>query len=124
MRNISHARIQFRNEIFEDLGLFDIVSAGKDSRQRGYEDVLQVLKDQVYQSKLSSIKLPITIKGEIQTSHNKNRLMEYITTKPVPQRILEGILYIEEKDKHTQEVIVGGGLSSIRTVNGKKNITE
>lgn len=50
--------------------------------------------------------------------------MEYITTKPVPQRILEEILYTEEKDKHTQEVTVGGGLSSIRTVNGKKNITE
>lgn len=34
--------------------------------------------------------------------------MEYKTTKPCPQRILEEILYIEEKDKHTHEVTVGG----------------
>jgi hypothetical protein len=54
----------------------------------------------------------------------KNSLMKYTTTKPGPQRILEEILYTEKKDKHTHEVTVGGRLNSIRTVNGKKNITE
>ena len=49
---------------------------------------------------------------------------DYKTTKPRPHRILEEILYTEEKDKHTHEVTVGGRLNSIRTVNGKKNITE
>ena len=37
---------------------------------------------------------------------------------------LDGVSYTEEKDKHTHEVTVGGRLNSIRTVNGKKNITE
>lgn len=42
--------------------------------------------------------------------------MEYITTKPGSQRILEEVLCTEEKNKDTQ---VGG--NSIRTVNGKKH---
>lgn len=48
--------------------------------------------------------------------------MEYITTKPVPQRILKEILCTEEKDKHTQKVAGGGRLNIIRTAwKEKKN---
>lgn len=41
--------------------------------------------------------------------------MEYIITKPVPQRILKEILCTEEKDKRTQEVTGVGRLNIIRT---------
>lgn len=44
-----------------------------------------------------------------------NRAMEYIITKPVPQRILKEILCTEEKDKRTQEVTGVGRLNIIRT---------
>lgn len=34
----------------------------------------------------------------------KKKLKEFMTTKPALQRILEGVLQIEQKANHTQEV--------------------
>jgi hypothetical protein len=48
----------------------------------------------LYLTKPSSI-----IEGEIKTFHGKQKLKECLTTKPVCQKILEGILNTEE-DKH------------------------
>jgi nucleoside diphosphate kinase len=50
----------------------------------------------VYSSKLSFI-----IKRKLKTFHNK--LREFMTSKPALQKILKGILYTEEGDKHNHE---------------------
>lgn len=42
----------------------------------------------------------IIIEGERKVNCGKNRIKEFITTKQPTQKILEGILWIEEKDKH------------------------
>jgi hypothetical protein len=49
-------------------------------------------------AKLSSI-----IEGEIKTFHNKQKLKEFMTTKPLLQKILSGILHIEEVLEYVKE---------------------
>lgn len=51
-----------------------------------------------YPSKLSDI-----IESERKISHDKNRLKDYVATKPRLQRILEEMLKMEEEDKHIKE---------------------
>jgi hypothetical protein len=41
-------------------------------------------------------KLSFLIEGETKTFHNKEKLKEFATTKPVLQKILKGLLHIEE----------------------------
>jgi hypothetical protein len=60
--------------------------------------VFQPLKE----SKCQLRSLYIIIKGEIKTFHNKQKLQEFIITKPALQKILKGIIYIEEEDKCNQ----------------------
>lgn len=45
------------------------------------------------------------IEGERKVNCDKNRIKEFITTKQPTQKILEGILWIEEKDKHDHKSI-------------------
>jgi hypothetical protein len=47
-------------------------------------------------------KLTFLIEGEIKTFHNKEKLREFATTKPALQKILKGLLYIEEETRVTQ----------------------
>jgi hypothetical protein len=42
-------------------------------------------------------KLFFLIEGEIKTFHNKEKLKEFMITKPALQKILKGLLYIEEE---------------------------
>jgi hypothetical protein len=35
--------------------------------------------------------------------HNKQKLKQYMTTKPQLQKILKGILHTEDENKHIQE---------------------
>jgi hypothetical protein len=41
-------------------------------------------------------KLCFLIEGEIKTFHNKKTLKEFVTTKPALQKVLKGLLHIEE----------------------------
>lgn len=43
--------------------------------------------------------LSVLIARKIINSHNKNILKEVITTKPALQKLLEGILQIEKRNK-------------------------
>jgi hypothetical protein len=38
----------------------------------------------------------LLIEGEIKTFHNKEKLKEFVTTKPALQKILKRLLHIEE----------------------------
>jgi hypothetical protein len=45
-------------------------------------------------------KLSFIVEGEIKTLHDKQKLKKFMTTKPVLQKILKGILHTEGEDKH------------------------
>jgi hypothetical protein len=48
-------------------------------------------------------KLSFLIEGEIKTFHNKEKLKEFVSTKPALQKILKGLLHIEEETRVRQE---------------------
>jgi hypothetical protein len=52
----------------------------------------------VYPAKLSFL-----IEGEIETFHNKEKLKEFAMTKSALQKILKGLLHIEEETRVRQE---------------------
>jgi hypothetical protein len=52
----------------------------------------------VYPAKLSFL-----IEGEIKTFYNKEKLKEFATTKPALQKILKGLLHVEEETRVRQE---------------------
>jgi Holliday junction resolvase RusA-like endonuclease len=63
--------------------------------RRSWKDIIQSLKEStrlVYPAKLSFL-----IEGEIKTFHNKEKLKEFMTTKPALQKILKGLLHIETR---------------------------
>jgi hypothetical protein len=45
--------------------------------------------------------LSFKIEGEIKTFHDKQKLKQYKTTKTALQKILRGILHIEDENKHS-----------------------
>jgi hypothetical protein len=47
-------------------------------------------------------KLSFIIKGKIKTFHDKQKLKQYMTTKPL-QKILKGISHTADEDKNTHE---------------------
>jgi hypothetical protein len=48
-------------------------------------------------------KLSFKIDGTIKIFHNKQKLKQYMTTKPPLQKILQGILQTEEKSKQNHK---------------------
>jgi hypothetical protein len=42
---------------------------------------------------------------EIKVFHDKQKLKQYMTTIPPPQKILQGILYTESESQHNNESI-------------------
>jgi hypothetical protein len=52
----------------------------------------------VYPAKLSFL-----IEGEIKIFQNKEKLQEFVTTKPALQKILSGLLLIEEETRVRQK---------------------
>jgi hypothetical protein len=48
-------------------------------------------------------KLSFKIQGAIKAFHNKQKLKQYMTTKPPLQKILQGILHTENKSKQKHE---------------------
>jgi hypothetical protein len=52
---------------------------------------------------LYSAKLSFKIDGAIKVFHDKQKLKQYMTPKPPLQKILQGILHIENKCKQNHE---------------------
>jgi hypothetical protein len=52
---------------------------------------------------INTAKLSFLIEREIKIFHNKEKLKEFVTTKPALQKILKGRLHIEEETRVTQE---------------------
>jgi hypothetical protein len=48
-------------------------------------------------------KLSFKIDGAIKIFHNKQKLKQYMTTKPLLQKILQGILHTEDKSKQNHK---------------------
>jgi hypothetical protein len=66
---------------------------------------------------LYSVKLSLKIDGAIKGIHNKQKLKQYMTTKPLLQKILQGILHTENKaNKNTK----GQAIPNHRRRKGKK----
>jgi hypothetical protein len=47
--------------------------------------------------------LSFKTEGEIKIIHGKQKLKQYMTTKPPLQKIMKGILHTEDEDKHSPE---------------------
>jgi hypothetical protein len=48
-------------------------------------------------------KLSFKIEGMIKIFHDKQKLKQYMTTKPPLQKILQGILHTEDENKQNHE---------------------
>jgi hypothetical protein len=71
--------------------------------RKSWNEVFQVLRENNFSSRiLYPEKLLFKIEGEIKVLHDKQKLKQYMTTKPLLQKILKGILHTEEKNKHTK----------------------
>jgi hypothetical protein len=71
---------------------------------RSWRDIIQALKENNCQPTLVyTTKLSFLIEREIKTFHNKEKLKEFATTKPALQKILKGLLHIEEETRVRQE---------------------
>jgi hypothetical protein len=62
------------------------------------------LKENIFKYRtLSLVKLSFIMEGKIKTFYDKQKLKQYVTTKPQFQKILKGIIHEEDEDKYTQE---------------------
>jgi hypothetical protein len=66
--------------------------------RRSWKEIIQTLKENKCQPRLVyPAKLRFVIEGEIKTFNNKEKLKECETTKPALQKILKGLLHVEEE---------------------------
>ena len=66
--------------------------------QRGWQDIFRVLNEKNMQPRiLYAARLSFRIEGEIKSFQDRQKLKEYVTTKPALQEILRGTLYKKEK---------------------------
>jgi hypothetical protein len=64
--------------------------------RRAWSEVFQVLNENNFKFRvLYPAKLSFKIDGTIKVFHDKQKLKQYMTTKPPLQRILQGILHTE-----------------------------
>jgi hypothetical protein len=67
-------------------------------------EVFQALKENNFSPRMPySTKLSLKIDGGIKVFHGKQKLKQYMTTKPPLQKTLKGILYTEDKNKHNHK---------------------
>jgi hypothetical protein len=72
--------------------------------RRPWKDIIQALKESNCQPKLVyTAKLSFLIEGEINNFHNKEKLKEFVTTKPALQKTLKGLLHIKGETRVKQE---------------------
>jgi hypothetical protein len=69
--------------------------------RRVWGDVFQALNENNFKpSILYPAKLSYKIDGAIKVFHDKQKLKQYMTTKPPVQKILQGILHTESESQH------------------------
>jgi hypothetical protein len=72
--------------------------------RRAWSEVFQALKENNFCPRiLYPAKLSFIIDGAIKIFHNEQKLKEYMTTKPLLQKILQGILHTEEESKQNHK---------------------
>jgi hypothetical protein len=72
--------------------------------RRAWSEVFQVLNENNFNPRISyPAKLSFKIDGAIKIFHTKQKLKQYITTKPPLQKILQGILHTEDESKQNHE---------------------
>jgi hypothetical protein len=68
--------------------------------RRAWSEVFQELNENNFNPRiLYPAKLSFKIDGAIKVFHNKRKLKQYMTTKPLLQKILQGILHTEDESK-------------------------
>jgi response regulator RpfG family c-di-GMP phosphodiesterase len=72
--------------------------------KRTWSEVFQALNENNFNPRiLYPAKLSLKIDGTIKVFHNKQKLKQYMTTKPPLQKILQGILHTENESKQNHE---------------------
>jgi hypothetical protein len=72
--------------------------------RRAWSEVFPGLNKNNFNLKiLCPAKLSFKIDGAIKVFHDKQKLKQYMTTKPPLQKILQGILHTENKSKQNHE---------------------
>jgi hypothetical protein len=67
-------------------------------------EIFQTLNENNFNPRiLHPAKLSFKIDGAIKVFHDKQKLKQCVTTKPLLQRILQGILHTESKAQHNHE---------------------
>jgi hypothetical protein len=71
---------------------------------RAWSEVFQALNENNFNPRiLYTAKLSYKIDGTIKVLHDKQKLKQYMTTKPPLQKILKGILHTESENKQNHE---------------------
>jgi hypothetical protein len=72
--------------------------------KRAWSEVFQALNENNFNPRiLYPAKLSFKIDGAIKVLHDKQKLKQYVTTKPPLQRILQGILHTDNESKQNHE---------------------
>jgi hypothetical protein len=72
--------------------------------RRAWSEVFWALNENNFNARiLYPAKLSFKIDGAIKIFHDKQKLKQYITTKPQLQKILQGILHTENESKQNHE---------------------
>jgi hypothetical protein len=72
--------------------------------RRAWGEIFQALNENNFNpSILYPAKLSFKIDGSIKVFHDKQKLKQYVTTKPSLQKILQGILHTESETQHNHE---------------------
>jgi hypothetical protein len=67
-------------------------------------EIFQALNENNFNTRiLYPAKVSFKIDGAIKVFHDKQKLKQYVTTKPPLQKILQGILHTESETQHTHE---------------------
>jgi hypothetical protein len=72
--------------------------------RRAWSEVFRALNENNFNPRiLYPAKLSFKIDGAIKVFHDKQKLKQYMTTKPQLQKILQGILHTENESKQNHE---------------------
>jgi hypothetical protein len=73
-------------------------------KRRAWSEVFQAPNKNNFNPRiLYTAKLSFKIGGAIKIFHDKQKLKQYMTTKPPLQKILQGILHTEDENKQNNE---------------------
>jgi hypothetical protein len=79
-------------------------STGTLKARRAWSEVFRALNEKNFNPRIVyPAVLSFKIDGEIKVFHDKQKLIQYMTTKPPLQKILQGILHTESESKQNHE---------------------